>query len=301
MPTKADSKLAAQLANKGFVITAEYLPRAGTGPAALETVAKALGNSVTAVNVADNLYGVGLSSLAASIGLARLEVEPIFQVLTRDRNRLAIQSDVLGAAFLGIRNVLCLSGYHQALMGNPESAGVFDIDSIQLVSVVRKMSEEGTLANGQKIDGGLALLVGAVANPYLKPVELNMIRLLKKVNAGAGFIQTQAVFDVGGFGKWLEAASREGIADRTAILAGVMPLASAEEARRLADTYTDLYLPDAVIDRLKRAGDAAAQKGEGIRIAIETAKELKRLPGLRGIHILSGGIEEAVPEIVAAL
>ncbi len=301
MPSRPDSKLAAKLESKDFIVTAEYLPRAGTGSAAIDAAAKALGSPVIAANAADNLYGVGMSSLAASVGLARHGVEPVYQVLTRDRNRLAIQSDLLGAAFLGIENVLCLSGYHQTLMGHPESAGVFDIDSIQLVSMVRKMNEEQALVGGQPIEGGFSMLVGAVANPYLKPIELNMMRLHKKVDAGARFIQTQAVFDVEVFRQWLEAAGREGITQKAAILAGVMPLASADEAKRLADTYTDLYIPDSVIERIRKAGDAAAQKKEGVRICIETARTLKALTGLRGVHILSGGIEDTVPEIVSAL
>ncbi len=298
---KPDSKLAARLESKDFVVTAEYLPRAGTGAAVIEAAASALRNSVTAVNVADNLHGICMSSLAASVGLSQFGVEPVYQILTRDRNRIAIQSDLLGAAFLGIKNVLCLSGYHQTLMGHPESANVFDIDSIQLIATVRKMNEERALLNGKEIDGAFSMLIGAVANPYMKPTELNMMRLHKKVEGGARFIQTQAIFDIEGFRQWFEAANREGLAERVAILAGVMPLRSADEARRLADTYTDLYIPGSVIERIRSAGDQAAQKKEGIRICIEIARTLKTLKGLRGVHILSGGNEDSVPEIASAL
>ncbi|MBI2857848.1 MAG: methylenetetrahydrofolate reductase [Chloroflexi bacterium] len=295
-----DSRLAAALESKDFIVTAEYLPRTGTSGAAIEACASALRSPVTAVNVADNLYGVSMSSLAASVGLSRSGLEPIYQIVTRDRNRIAIQSDLLGAAFLGIKNVLCLSGYHQTLIGQPESANVFDIDSVQLIAMVKKMNEAGTLLNGKKIDGVFSMLIGAVANPYVKPIELNMVRLNKKLEAGARFIQTQAVFDVEGFRLWLDVARREGLTDRAAIMAGVMPLPSADEARRLADTYTDLSIPAWVIERLRLAGDQTAQKKEGVRICVEIVKTLKAIKALRGVHVLSGGNEDTVPEIVSA-
>ena len=140
-----------------------------------------------------------MSSMAASVILSQSGIEPIFQVVTRDRNRIAIQSDLLGAASLGIKNLLCLSGYHQALTDNPESANVYDIDSTQLIAMVKKMRESGELANGARINGPFRMTAGAVANPGLRPLELNIIRLGQKVEAGADFIQTHAVFDVGGF------------------------------------------------------------------------------------------------------
>jgi methylenetetrahydrofolate reductase (NADPH) len=221
-------------------------------------------------------------------------------MVTRDRNRIALQSDLLGAAFLGIKNVLCLSGYHQTLVGCSESANVFDIDSIQLIAIARKMIDEGLLLDGKKIEGAFSMLIGAVANPFLKPLELNIIRLIKKVDAGADFIQTQAVFDVETFQQWLEAARREGITERAAILAGILPLASAAEAKRLSDTYTDYYIPDEVPERIRAAGDEKAQKKEGLTICTEIIRKVKNMKGVRGIHILSGGNETVVPELIAA-
>jgi methylenetetrahydrofolate reductase (NADPH) len=297
---KPDSKLAGKVEGKDFIITAEYLPRAGTGPSAIEACASAVRDRVTAVNAADNLYGVAMSSLAASVGLFRSGIEPVYQVITRDRNRIALQSDLMGAAFLGIKNVLCLSGYHQTLMGYPQSANVYDIDSVQLISTVRKMSEEGSLLNGTKIEGNFSMLIGAVANPYMKPIDLNMLRLNKKIEAGATFIQTQAVFDLEGFREWLEAVVKERLDDKVAILAGVQPLSSAVEAKKLADTYTDFTIPERVLERIMAAGDQAAQKKEGLAICAEIIKELKGLKGLRGIHILCGGNEAIVPELITA-
>jgi len=297
---KTNSKLAKAIENGDFILTAEYLPVAETDSIAIDSTARVLGDRVLAVNVADNHYGVAMSSLAASVAVLKTGVEPVLQIVTRDRNRIALQSDLLGAAYLGIKNVLCLSGYHQTLTGSPESANVYDIDSIQLVEAVRKMRDEGVLLDGTKIEGKFSMLIGAVANPYLMPLELNMIRLNKKVEAGADFIQTQAVFGIEAFGQWLDAAVSEGITEKTAILAGIMPLESAAEAERLRDTYTDLHISDELIEQLKAAGGEQAQKMEGLAICAETIKKVKDMNGVRGIHILSGGKEAVVPELLAA-
>jgi len=296
---KIDSKLANAIESGDFILTAEYLPVAGTDSSAIESATGSLGKSLLAVNVADNHYRVAMSSLAASIAMLNSGVEPVFQIVTRDRNRIALQSDLLGAAYLGIKNILCLSGYHQTLTGSPESANVYDIDSIQLVAAVKKMRDEGVLLDGMKIEGEFSILIGAVANPNTTPLELNIIRLNKKVEAGADFIQTQAVFDIETFAKWLDAAVSEGISEKTAILAGIMPLQSAAEAERLRDTYTDLYISDELIERLKAAGDEQAQKKEGLAVCAETIKKIKDINGARGIHILSGGKEAVVPELLA--
>jgi methylenetetrahydrofolate reductase (NADPH) len=295
---KTDNKLAEKLKGKEFIITAEYLPSLDINPASVESCAKYFGNGITAVNIADNHYGVAVSSLAASVVLNRAGVEVVYQMVTRDRNRIALQSDLMGAALLGIKNVLCLSGYHQTLIGNPESANVYDIDSIQLVALVIKMNR-GQLLDGKKIQGEFAMLAGAAANPFLKPLEMNIMRLAKKISAGADFIQTQAVFDISTFKQWLQAAHQKGLTEKAAFLAGVMPLQSAAQAKELAEGHTDFIIPAAVFDRLKAAGDNAAQQKEGLKIAGEIMKQLKGLPGLRGIHLLSGGQENAVPELLA--
>lgn len=292
-----NSKLAAQISGKAFIITAEYLPVTGT-EAAID--AGTFGSRVTAVNVADNHYGVSLSSLAGSMALTRAGIEPIFQITTRDRNRIALQSDLLGAASLGIRNVLCLTGYHQTLIGCGEAANVFDVDSIQLIDIVKKMNN-GQLLDGTKIQGNFGMLIGAAANPNLKPIELNLLRLSKKVAAGADFVQTQSVFDVDQFKVWLEAVRNAGLADQTAILAGVLPLKSAAQAKELTETHTDFIIPEAVMIRLMNAGNAQAEGKEGVKIAAEIMTKLKGLPGLRGIHICSGGNEKSVSQLLAAV
>jgi methylenetetrahydrofolate reductase (NADPH) len=297
---KPDSRLAGKLGGKDFIITAEYLPMAGTDASFVERSASIFGNRITAVNVADNHYGVAMSSLAASVALSRGGIEPIYQLVTRDRNRIAIQSDLLGAAFMGLKNVLCLSGFHQTLIDCPKAANVFDIDSIQLINLVKKMNE-GLLLDGTQIQGKFAMLIGAAANPNMKPLELNILRLAKKVAAGADFVQTQAVFDVEAFHQWLDVARKEGITGKTAILAGVLPLQSAAQGQKLLDTHTDFIIPAGVLNRIKAAGNPEAQKKEGLKIAAEIIKELKNMPGLSGVHILSGGNEAVVPELLAAI
>jgi methylenetetrahydrofolate reductase (NADPH) len=295
---KVDSKLAKTIETGDFIITAECAPGATASAATAEAALKALGGKPVAVNIADNSHGVALSSVAASVAAMKLGVEPVLQMVTRDRNRIALQSDLLGAASLGIKNVLCMSGYHQTLIGCPESVNVFDIDSTQFIELTNRMSENGVLADGTSIDGPFSMLVGAAANPFLKPLELNMFRLNKKVEAGARFIQTHAVFDIQTFGQWLDAAHKEGFTKKAAILASVYPLESVAEAQKLRDTYAEFCIPDEVIERLKKVGDTG--KKEGLAICVETIKLLKALEGLSGIHILSGGKEAVVPDLVAA-
>jgi len=299
---KPDSKLAQKIEKGDFVITAEFLPQVETNGQTIHSVTKLMGkNVIAALNVADNHYGIVMSSMAASAKLCSEGVEPIFQMVTRDRNRIALQSDLMGAVSLGIKNVLCLTGYHQSLTGNEASANVFDIDSIQLISLVKRMRDEGCLLDGTSIKGDFGMLIGAVANPFMTPLELNMIRLAKKVEAGAEFIQTQAVFDCESFEKWMAAAETEGITEKTAILAGVMPLENADEAKKHCEMYTDFVIPEKIIERMEKAGEAEAQKKEGRAIFSETIQNLKTIKGLRGIHILSGGKETQIPELLAAV
>lgn len=296
---KHDSNLAKKIEAGEFVLTAEFLPQASADSSYAEAAIRFMGR-VIAVNVSDNPHGPVMSSLAGSVALIRAGVEPVYQIVTRDRNRIALQSDLLGAVSLGIRNVLCLSGHHQLLTGSPQSSNVYDIDSIQLIAAVTQMRDQGILLDGTKIGGAFPVLVGAVANPFMRPLELNILRLAKKVEAGAEFIQTQAIFDIGEFNQWIEAARGEGIAEKTAIIAGILPLESAAEAQSLREKYMDMRIPDQIIERIKSAGDEGAQKKEGISICVEVIKEIKKLDGVKGIHILSGGKESLVPEIIAA-
>lgn len=297
---KQESNLANKIKNGEFIITAEFLPQVSAEKHSVEEEAVFFKNGLTAVNVADNPHGPVLSSLAGSVLLSNNGIEPVFQIVTRDRNRIALQSDLLGAAVLGIKNILCLSGHHQSLTESHESVSVYDIDSIQLIAAVKKMCDEGVLLDGSRIMGSFSVLIGAVANPYMKPMELNVLRLAKKVEAGARFIQTQAVFDTDIFDKWLKEARAQGITEKTAVIAGVLPLTGAREAEILREKYMDLSIPDNIIERLKAAGNDVAQKKKGLSICIETIKKIKGMDGVRGVHILSGGKENIVPEIISA-
>lgn len=297
---KVDSKLAKKLETTEFIITVEHAPGVSATASVVEAAIKAVDGKAVAINIADNQHGVAMSSVAGCVAAMRAGYEPVLQMVTRDRNRLALQSDLLGAASLGIKNVLCLSGYHQTLIGCPESANVFDIDSTQLIDMATRMSEKGLLADGSKINGTFSMLVGAVANPFLRPLELNLLRLTQKIEAGGKFIQTHPVFDLKVFGEWLEATRVLGLTEKAAIIASVYPLESATEAQKLRDTYAEFRIPDEVIERLQGAGSDAAQKKEGLAICSETIKKLKALTGLRGVHIISGGKEAVVPEILVA-
>jgi methylenetetrahydrofolate reductase (NADPH) len=290
-----DNLLAKKIEAGDFIVTAEYLPDTNID---IMLNGKLKNCGAVAINIADNPYGPSVSSLVTAIKLKQADVEPVYQLVTRDRNRIALQSDILGAASIGIKNILCLSGYHQTLTNMPESANVYDIDSIQLIDVVNKMNKEGILMNGVKIKGKFSMMIGAVANPYLRPLELNIMRLSKKVKAGARFIQTQAVFNTTDFQEWLDSAHKEGITEKAAIIAGIYPLESYNEAIELLKKHTDFYIPESHILRIKDAGDNEDQRKMGISICIETIRKIKEMKGLSGIHIISGGKEEIIKEII---
>jgi methylenetetrahydrofolate reductase (NADPH) len=291
-----DNLLAKKIEAGDFIVTAEYLPDTDID---IMLNGKLKNCGAVAINIADNPYGPSVSSLVTAIKLKQADVEPVYQLVTRDRNRIALQSDILGAASIGIKNILCLSGYHQTLTNMPESANVYDIDSIQLIDAVNKMNKEGILMNGVKIKGKFSMMIGAVANPYLRPLELNIMRLLKKIKAGARFIQTQAVFNTTDFQAWIDAAHKEGITEKAAIIAGIYPLESYDEALELLKKHTDFYIPESHILRIKDAGDIEDQRKMGISICIETIRKIKEMKGLSGIHIISGGKEEIIKEIIA--
>jgi methylenetetrahydrofolate reductase (NADPH) len=290
-----NSFLAKKIEAGDFIITAEYLPDTNVE---VKPADKFKNSGAVAVNIADNPFGPAISSLASAIKLKQADIEPVFQIVTRDRNRIALQSDILGAASLGIKNILCLSGYHQTLTNMPQSANVYDIDSIQLIDAINRMNIEKTLLNGEKIMGDFSMLIGAVANPYLRPLELNIMRLIKKVGAGAKFIQTQAVFNTTDFQEWLDAAHSEGITEKAAIIAGIYPLESYDEAISLLEKHTDFYIPDSHIKRIQDAGNLEEQRKMGITICVETIRKIKGMKGLSGIHIISGGKEDIINEII---
>jgi methylenetetrahydrofolate reductase (NADPH) len=236
-----------------------------------------------------------MSSVAGCAILKTIGVDPVMQIVCRDRNRIAIQSDVLGAIALGIGNILCLSGDHQRFGNHPSAKGVFDIDSMQLIQTLKSMRDEKQFISGEDVSGEIPIYIGAAANPFADPFEFRVARLAKKVKAGADFIQTQAVYDVDRFRKWMEAVCERGLDEKVHILAGVIPIRSVGMARYMRDYVAGVTVPDEIITRLEQAEKA---REEGVRIPLEIIEQLKEIPGIHGIHIMAVGWEDIVPEIV---
>lgn len=251
--------------------------------------------NVDAVNITDNQTAiVRLSSIASAKILLEEGLEPIIQMTCRDRNRLAIQSDLLGAAALGISNVLCLTGDHQSFGDQPEARGVFDLDSIQLVATVAHMNR-GFLLSGLEMKKATNFLIGAAANPFAQPFEMRLIRLFKKIEAGARFIQTQPVFDLELFSKWMDRVVAMGLHQRAAILAGVMPVKSAKALIYMKQEVPGVKISDEYIERMNRATDPTE---EGVKIAVEIIQTVKRINGVRGIHLMPVMWESITPTII---
>jgi methylenetetrahydrofolate reductase (NADH) len=295
---KDASRLKRVLKAGAFAVTAECGPPKGADPEVIFQKAEKLKGHVDAVNVTDNQTSiVRMSSLAACALLKNTGLDPVLQMVVRDRNRIALQSDILGASALGIRNVLCLSGDHQCFGNQPQAAGVFDLDSIQFVEVVRKMRDSGVILGGETLSVPPDLFIGAAANPFGDPVGFRAVRLGKKIRAGADFIQTQCVYNLERFETWLHMAGDRGFTEKTCILGGVTPLKSAGMARYMKNKVSGMDIPDALIRRMEGV-PKEKQREEGIRICVETILRLKEMDGVRGVHIMAIEWEDAVAGIV---
>jgi methylenetetrahydrofolate reductase (NADPH) len=253
---------------------------------------------VHAVNVTDNQTAiVRMSSIAACVHLERMGLEPVMQMVTRDRNRIALQSDILGAYSLGLRNILCLSGDHQSFGSQPDALNVFDIDSMNLVRTVRDMRDAGQDMSGHELQTAPRMFIGAAANPFADPFEYRVIRLAKKIDAGADFIQTQCVYNMDRFKQWIGMAREEGLTEKVHILAGVTPLKSAGMAKYMDKRVAGMDVPDAIVKRMEGVPkDKMAD--EGIQICLETIAELREIEGVHGVHIMAIEWEEVVGRIV---
>ena len=292
---KAGTNLEKVLESGRFAVTAEAGPPKSTSAAVIQRKGELLRSCCDAVNVTDNQTAiVRMSSLAGCALLKQQGTEPVMQIVCRDRNRIAIQSDVLGAVALGVGNILCLSGDHQRFGNHPTAKGVFDIDSIQLIQTLKNMRDEKKFLNGEDVSGEVPLFIGAAANPFADPFEFRVVRLAKKVKAGADFIQTQAIYDVGKFAKWMEMITQRGLDKETHILAGVIPIRSAGMARFMRDYVSGVHVPDEIVTRMEEAEIA---KEEGVKIILEIIEQLKEIPGVHGLHIMAVGWEDIVPEI----
>jgi len=293
MQMEAGTRLAQTLRSGRLALTAGYVPPPAADAEVIRKQAASFPPALDAVVVADNHREISASALACSSILAAQGIEPVLTILTRDRNRIALQSDVLGAAMLGVVNVLCLSGDHQSLSVCPEAAGAFDIDSVQLIQALTVMRDEGLLLGGKPLESRPALFVGAAAHPYLRPLELGLIGLRKKVEAGAEFLITQPVFDLEGFADWMSAVREAGLHERTHVIAAVQSLTSAEQANGMQTRSKTI--PDDVVARLRESSDPVR---EGISVCAEIAARVKEIEGVRGVHIISGGLDGAVSDII---
>jgi 5,10-methylenetetrahydrofolate reductase len=312
------SNLERVLRNGHFAVTAELGPPQNADIEVIRSKASILKGYCDGANLTDNQTAiVRMSSIAAGTILVHEGLEPIIQMTCRDRNRLAMQSDLLGAYALGIRNLLCLSGDHQTFGNHPDSKNVYDIDSIQMVQMVSNMRERGVFQNGEAFKGVVPrFFVGAAESPFAHPIDFRPIRLAKKVKAGANFIQTQLVYDIEAFKLFMEKVRALGIHKETFILAGVGPLKSPGMGRYMKENVPGILIPDVLMSRMTQVGAPWAKKSkdeltredrkarsdawsaEGIAICIELIQQLQQIEGVAGVHIMAIEWEEAVKPIV---
>jgi len=294
---KSGSNLEKVLKAGHFAFTGEVGPPRGTNVEAVKKKAGYLKGMVDAVNITDNQTAmVRMSSWAASLILLSEGLEPNYQMVCRDRNRLAMQSDILGASAHGIKNMLCLSGDHQQFGDHPQAKGVFDIDSMQLIGMVKKMRDDGKFLSGADIDSPPEIFIGAAANPFADPFEWRVHRLAKKVNAGADFIQTQCIYNMEKMREWIKQANDMGLTEKVYILAGVTPMKGLGMARYMKNNVPGMDVPDEIINRLKGV-DKKKQADEGIKMACEQIEEFKEMKGVAGVHLMAIEWEHRVPEI----
>ncbi len=292
---KAGSNLERMFESGNFTVTGEVGPPKSCDGEVVRHHARLLKGWCESFNLTDNQTAiVRLSSIAAGKILIEEGCEPNIQIVCRDRNRIAIQSDVLGAAAMGIINILCLSGDHQKFGNHPTCKNVYDVDSIQLIKMLDGM-RQGCFANGEQMKGEPPkIYIGCAANPFADPFEFRVTRLEKKADAGADFCQTQCILDMERFERWMELVRACGLHKRIKILAGITPMKSIKAAKYMKDYVAGITVSDDIIQRLEKAED---QKAEGINIAIEQIQYLKKMEGIAGVHVMAIAWEEKVPEI----
>jgi methylenetetrahydrofolate reductase (NADPH) len=295
---KTESILEKILAAGHLAVTSECGPPRGALPDKVREKAEMLRGCVDGINVTDNQTAmVRMSSLAACIIIRQMGLNPILQMVSRDRNRLAMQSDIIGAYSHGIDTMLCLSGDHPRFGDHPMAANVHDIDSIQMLDMVRTMRDEGKFQGGEKLDGPPKMFIGAAANPFADPFELRVARLAKKVNAGVDFIQTQCIYNLDKFELWMQGVRDRGLDEKVAIMAGITPMKSVGMARYMKNKVPGMDVPDEIVKRMAGV-PKEKQAEEGIKICVESIQRLKEVKGVRGFHIMAIEWEQKVPEIM---
>lgn len=281
-----------------FVVTAELNPPDSANPEDVYERAKVLSEVCDAINATDaSGANCHMSSMAICALLTRAGYSPVLQISCRDRNRIAIQGDVLGAAAMGVSNILCLSGDGVQTGDHPEAKPVFDFDSMSLLQAIRTMRDDGKFLSGRKITSPPNVFLGAAANPFVPPLDWRPLRLAKKVGAGAQFIQTQYCFDVALLRTYMEKVRDMGLDEKCFILVGIGPLASARTGRWIRSNVPGVHIPDAILNRLEGAKD---QKKEGRQICIDLIQEVKEIKSVSGIHLMAYRQEEFVSEIISA-
>jgi methylenetetrahydrofolate reductase (NADPH) len=296
--TKTNSKLEKIFKSGQMAVTSECGPPRSSDPAHIIEKGHIIKNHVDAINITDNQTSVTrLCSLAACIHLKLQGLEPVLQMVVRDRNRIALQADILGAASFGINNMLCLSGDHQRFGDHPQAQNVFDLDSMQLIQTVRHMRDEGKFLSGDEIKLPPNLFVGAAANPFADPFKIRVPRLAKKIAAGAEFIQTQCVYNLDKFELWMKGVVERGLHEKVFIMPGITPMRSVGMAKYMARAVPGMDVPEELIKRLSGV-PKDKQADEGITIAVEAIQRLKECKGVSGFHIMAIEWEDKVPEIV---
>ena len=293
----SDSRLEKILEKGEFAVTSECGPPRGADPEVIKKKGELIKEAVDAINVTDNQTSmVRMSSFSSCVILKQMGINPVLQMVTRDRNRIAIQSDILGAAALGLNNILCLSGDHQKFGDHSTAKNVYDMDSIHLIQTVKQMRDEGKFLGGEELKGVPRFFIGAAANPFADPFESRVVRLAKKVAAGVQFIQTQCIFNLDRFSKWMEQVRDRGLHEKVHILGGVTPMKSVGMANYMKKMVPGMDVPDELIARIKGV-DKEKRSEEGIKIAVETIQQLKEIEGIHGVHIMAIEWEEMVPRI----
>jgi methylenetetrahydrofolate reductase (NADPH) len=280
------------------LLLAEFSPPQGGDGALVRQQAGRFAGKVHALGVSDNRDRVAMSALAAASLVAAEGIEPILHIVTRDRNRIALVSEALGAQALGIRNLLCTSGTHQVLGAFRTARNVYDVDTVQLLQTYSGLSGNGSVVGEPGIEGAGPFCLGGTAAPYADPLELQVLRLMKKAGCGAKFLVTQPVFDLDRFHQWWDEVVRRGLHEKTAIVAGIEPLTSVEKARELAERRPRAKIPEAILARISAGADAAAQRAAGIAVAADTIERLKTVKGLRGFQICADGDVGAALEVM---
>ncbi len=297
---KTESNLQKVLESGKFAATAELGPPRNADASVVKEKADILKGYADAVNITDNQTAiVRMSSISAAVMLMEKGLEPVVQMTCRDRNRLAIQSDILGAAALGVKNILCLTGDHQIFGDHPQAKGVWDMDSISLIKMLKDMRDDKKLANGDEMEVPPMVFIGAAENPFADPFELRARRLKKKIEAGAQFIQTQIVYNVEKFTIWMDEVRSLGLDKQAYIMPGISPLKSAGMAKYMKNNVPGMDVPDEYIERMTAAKEEGRDvKAEGIQIAVELIEKMKGIPGVAGVHVMAIEWEEAVPDIM---